>query len=63
MEAPMTYPLCDCLQRLLLDEHAATATEYAIMLVLILLVAFGTIIFLGQKVDQAFNKFVSMFNP
>jgi pilus assembly protein Flp/PilA len=45
------------------DETGATATEYAIMLVLIILVAFATIIFLGQKVDQAFNRFVTLFNP
>lgn len=47
---------------LLQDEAGATATEYAIMLVLIILVAFATIIFLGQKVDEAFNKFVTMFD-
>ena len=48
--------------RLLFKEEAgATATEYAIMLVLIILVAFASIVFLGQKVDGAFNKFATMF--
>jgi Flp pilus assembly pilin Flp len=43
------------------DERAATATEYSIMLVLILLVAFSTIIVLGRQVDSAFEKFVALF--
>ena len=43
------------------DETGPTATEYAIMLVLILLVAFATIIFLGDKVEVAFNTFATMF--
>jgi pilus assembly protein Flp/PilA len=47
--------------QLFVDETGATATEYAVMLVLILLVAFATIIFLGQKVDEAFNTFATMF--
>ncbi len=45
------------------DEQGATATEYAIMLVLIIMVALLTIVFLGQKVDGAFQKFVDLFNP
>lgn len=51
------------LNRLGCEDEAATATEYAVMLVMILLVAFGTIIVLGQQVDQAFNRFVELFNP
>ena len=47
--------------RLLLDEHGATATEYAVMLVMILLVALVTIVFLGEKVEGAFNTFTSLF--
>jgi len=50
------------LQRLFHDERAATATEYAIMLVLIILVSLVTIYFLGQQVEQAFNRFVTLFN-
>lgn len=38
------------------EEEGATATEYAVMLALIILVALATIIFLGQKVEQGFNK-------
>lgn len=49
------------LRNLLVEDAGATATEYAVMLVLILLVAFGTIIFLGQRVDDAFNTFATMF--
>ncbi|MCK4536443.1 MAG: Flp family type IVb pilin [Desulfuromonadales bacterium] len=48
------------LVRLARDEQGATATEYAIMIVLILLVAFATIIFLGLRVDEAFQKFVDL---
>jgi pilus assembly protein Flp/PilA len=52
--------LGDSFVRLVRDEQGATATEYAIMLVLILLVAFATIIFLGQRVDDAFQTFVDL---
>lgn len=45
------------------EEEGATATEYAIMIVLILLIAFGTITVLGGRVEQAFNTFVALFNP
>lgn len=45
------------------EEEGATATEYAIMIVLILLIAFGTITVLGDRVEQAFNTFVALFNP
>jgi len=56
--------MCEQLLRradlLLRDEQGATATEYAIMLVLILLVAFATIVLLGQNVEKAFNLFNQM---
>ena len=51
------------LNGLLHDDRGATATEYAIMIVLILLVAFATIAVLGIQVDKAFNTFVTLFNP
>lgn len=51
------------IRSLLHEDEGATATEYAVMLVLILMVAFATIIFLGKKVDEAFNRFVEIFNP
>jgi len=38
------------------EEEGATATEYAVMLVLIIVVARATIIFLGEKVEEGFNK-------
>jgi len=44
---------------LIKDEEGATATEYAVMLVLIIVVALATIIFLGEKVEEGFNKVAS----
>lgn len=44
------------------DEEAATAVEYAIMIVLIALVIIVSVGFLGQKTEQSFNKFASSFN-
>jgi pilus assembly protein Flp/PilA len=38
------------------DEEGATATEYAVMLVLIIVVALATITILGQEVKKGFNK-------
>jgi pilus assembly protein Flp/PilA len=40
----------------MLDEEGATATEYAVMLALIILVALGAIIFLGNAVTNGFNS-------
>lgn len=42
--------------RLIREEEGATATEYAVMLVLIIVVCLATIIFLGQKVEEGFNQ-------
>ena len=39
----------------MLDEEGATATEYAVMLALIILVALGAIIFLGNAVQSGFS--------
>jgi len=50
------------LSRLARDEEGATATEYAVMLVMILLVALATIVFLGDKVEGAFNEFATLFS-
>ena len=41
--------------KLFRDEEGATATEYAVMLVLIIVVALATIVLLGQKVEKGFN--------
>ncbi|TLM69285.1 MAG: Flp family type IVb pilin [Deltaproteobacteria bacterium] len=48
--------LKDRFMKLVRDDEGATATEYAVMLVLIIVVALATIIFLGQKVEEGFNK-------
>ena len=37
------------------DEEGATATEYAVMLALIIVVALGAISALGTRVNQAFS--------
>jgi len=41
------------------DEEGATATEYAVMLALIILIALGAIIFLGQEVKSGFSTVAS----
>jgi pilus assembly protein Flp/PilA len=38
------------------EEEGATATEYAVMLALIIGVAIATVIFLGAKVEVGFNQ-------
>jgi len=47
--------------RFVREEDGATAVEYAIMLVLIIAVCIAVIAILGQRVDQAFNKFVAEY--
>ena len=42
--------------RLLREETAATAVEYAVMLALILLVVLGSIIIVGQDTRQLWNQ-------
>ena len=49
-------------ERFFLDEEGATAVEYAIMVVLIILVCIATIAILGGRVDQAFNTFITEYN-
>ena len=44
------------IKRFLRDEEGATATEYAVMLVLIIVVAIATITVLGQQVQKGFDK-------
>jgi pilus assembly protein Flp/PilA len=50
------------LLRLFCDEEGATAVEYAIMIVLIILVCIATIAVLGSKVDETFDKFVTEYD-
>jgi Flp pilus assembly pilin Flp len=45
------------------DEEAATAVEYAIMLVLIVAVVIVTVGVLGHKTANSFNQFNDKFNP
>lgn len=47
------------LKSFMLDEEGATATEYAVMLALIILIALGAIIFLGQRVQSGFSTVAS----
>lgn len=46
----------------MLDEEGATATEYAVMLALIILVALAAIIFLGQQVRDGFSTVANAIN-
>ncbi len=43
-----------CLRKFWQDENAATATEYAVMLALIIVVALAAISALGTKVSSTF---------
>ena len=52
----------EMLLKLIRDEEGATATEYAVMLVLIIVVCLATIVFLGQKVENGFNRVASALN-
>ncbi len=45
------------------DEEAATAVEYAIMVVLIVTVVIVTVGVLGGKTANSFNQFNNKFNP
>ena len=47
------------LKRFLIDEEAASATEYAIMLSLILMVVVSTVVTLGNKANSSFNNCAS----
>lgn len=51
----MTNFLEKC-RNLVTDEEGATATEYAVMLALIIIVAIGAITILGKKVTNTFNN-------
>ncbi|MBN2561498.1 MAG: Flp family type IVb pilin [Phycisphaerae bacterium] len=49
----------DFLKRFLSEEEGATATEYAVMLALIIVIALGAISALGDKVSQTFTDIVN----
>lgn len=44
------------IKRFLLDEEAAAATEYAILISLILMVVISTVVTLGSKANNAFSN-------
>ena len=48
--------IIQCFGKFLRDEEGATVVEYAVMLVLIVIVAIATILIIGQRVEQGFNK-------
>jgi pilus assembly protein Flp/PilA len=41
------------------SEEGATATEYSVMIALVLLVVIGVVLYLGQTVEGLFNDFGS----
>lgn len=43
-------------KELFISEEGATATEYAVMLALIIIVAIAAITLLGEKVNNTFNN-------
>jgi len=44
------------MNKFLRDESGATMVEYAILVALISIAAIATIVLVGQKVDEAFDK-------
>jgi len=44
------------MRELVVSEEGATATEYAVMLALIIVVAIGAITLLGNAVNNTFNE-------
>ncbi|WP_035056103.1 Flp family type IVb pilin [Desulfuromonas sp. TF] len=51
----------DIFRRMLTEEKGATATEYVVMITLILLVVLAAVVFLGLQVEGGFSTFVSAF--
>ena len=49
-------------QNFLSGEEGASATEYAVLIVLIILVALAAVVLLGLEVRGAFEKFLELFN-
>jgi pilus assembly protein Flp/PilA len=47
------------IRKFFVEEEGATATEYAVMLALIILIALGAIIFLGNQVQSGFSTVAS----
>ena len=54
--------MSNLIKRFLVEEGGPTATEYAIMLALIILVAFVSIASLGTSVSDTFGMLTDSFN-
>jgi len=44
-------------------EEGATATEYSVMIALVILVALAAVLFLGRSVEELFNDFGATVAP
>lgn len=51
----MIHRFCAHLGRLIIQDDANTATEYAVMLGLIIITALGAIVLLGERVVSVFE--------
>lgn len=45
------------------SDAGATSTEYAVMIALVILLAIGAVLYLGQRVEGLFSDFGSMVAP
>lgn len=59
----MASLIVDQLRRLLEEETAASAVEYAVLLALIIAVIFASIHAMGNKVEKGLNDFDKSFKP
>ncbi len=50
-------------KRFMTSEDGPTATEYAVMLSLIIVVCIGTVALLGQEIDKLFGSVSTALNP
>jgi pilus assembly protein Flp/PilA len=50
------------MKRFIQEEEGATAVEYAVMLVLIIIVCIGAITLVGSKANNAFDKVATALN-
>ncbi len=50
-------------KRFMTSEDGPTATEYAVMLSLIIVACIGTVALLGQEVDKLFGSVSTALNP
>lgn len=59
----MASLVVDRLRRLLDEETAASAVEYAVLLALIIAVIFASIQVMGTRVEKGINNFDQSFKP